>query len=278
MNASKLTTFIDIAYAGPLEFYQRYIIHGPSAPSSESMEFGTLVHAVFEKVTKEKISDADALEFFKSEVLKLDLTEAEQSRMLAHGEVAISASLSAFRNILTPEHQTAKAELDFHPEHLTYNGIPITGKIDHINIDEKNKTIEIYDFKTSNFHKEKWESHASLYKYTLQLLFYKLLLNLSPTYRNYKVTKAHILFVAPSSNDLALSELNGSAELVHDKVYEFSDAAEQDFKELLTAVYRHIKSLDFIDECSPLAILPDQANGIKQIREFCQLIKDSANF
>lgn len=278
MNASKLTTFIDIAYAGPLEFYQRYIIHGPSAPSSESMEFGTLVHAVFEKVTKEKISDADALEFFKSEVLKLDLTEAEQLRMLAHGEVAISASLSAFRNILTPEHQTAKAELDFHPEHLTYNGIPITGKIDHINIDEENKTIEIYDFKTSNFHKEKWESHASLYKYTLQLLFYKLLLNLSPTYRNYKVTKAHILFVAPSSNDLALSELNGSAELVHDKVYEFSDAAEQDFKELLTAVYRHVKSLDFIDECSPLAILPDQTNGIKQIREFCQLVKDSANF
>ena len=57
--------------------------------------------------------------------------------------------------------------------------------------------------------------------------------------------------------------------------YEFDDADEKDFKELLKAVYHHIKALDFIDESSELAVYPDQTKGIKQIREFCELVKDS---
>lgn len=277
MNASKLTAFIDIAYAGPIEFYKRYIIRGPSEPSNTSMEFGTLVHSVFEKVTKEKIDNDATFLFFNNEIEKLDLTESEKSEIKSHGEMAIIESLKAFRDILVPKNLTAKAEVDLYPEHLVFNNIPITGKIDHINIDETNQTIEIYDFKTSNFHKEKWESHSSLYKYSLQLLFYKLLLNLSPTYKKYKVTKAHILFVSPSSSDLALDELEDTkSELVHDKIYEFSDSSERDFKDLLEAVYKHVKSLDFISENSPLAVLPDKTNGIKQIREFCDLIKETS--
>lgn len=274
MNASALTTFIDIVYAGPIEFYKRYIINGPSEPASDSMQFGTLVHSTFEKVTNNKLSNEEALEFFKSELSKLDVDENTKNETLARGEIAIKESLKAFRNILVPESLKPKAELNLGTEHLMYDGIPITGKIDHINIDEENKTIEIYDFKTGGFHKEKWESHPTLYKYTLQLLFYKLLLNMSPTYNKYKVTRAHILFVSPSNSDLAMSETeNINVELVHDKIYEFNDVDEKDFKELLKAVYKHVKSLDFIDENSDLAINPDDTKGIKQIREFVELIK-----
>ena len=277
MNASALTTFVDIVYAGPIEFYKRYIINGPSEPASDSMQFGTLVHSTFEKVTNNKLSNEEALEFFKSELSKLDVDENTKNETLARGEIAIKESLKAFRNILVPENLKPKAELNLGAEHLMYDGIPITGKIDHINIDEENKTIEIYDFKTGGFHKEKWESHPTLYKYTLQLLFYKLLLNMSPTYNKYKVTRAHILFVSPSNSDLAMSETeNINVELVHDKIYEFNDADEKDFKELLKAVYKHVKSLDFIDENSDLAINSDDTKGIKQIREFVELIKKTA--
>jgi ATP-dependent helicase/DNAse subunit B len=186
--------------------------------------------------------------------------------------------LKAFHEILIPSNKNIKpkAEVNLAFEHLSYNSIPITGKIDHINIDEENKTIEIYDFKTGGYHKEKWESHATLYKYALQLGFYKLLLNTSPTYNKYKITKAHILFVSPSSKDLVNNELEGTeSELVHDKVYEFNIEDEADLKELLSAVYNHIKTLDFVDKNSPLAVKSDNEKGIKDIKEFCNLVKTS---
>lgn len=275
MNASALTTFVDIVYAGPIEFYKRYILNGPSEPASDSMQFGTLVHATFEEVTNKKLTDEQALEFFRNEVNKLDIDEATKHDTLERGEIAINASLKAFRNILVPENLKAQAEVNLYPEHLMYDGIPITGKIDHINIDEENKTIELYDFKTGGFHKEKWESHATLYKYQLQLIFYKLLLNMSPTYSKYKVTKAHILFVSPSNNDLAINEIEGTEnELVHDKVYEFNDKEENDFRELLKSVYKHIKALDFIEENSELAVHADSSKRIKDIKNFVETITE----
>ena len=276
MNASALTCFIDIAYAGPIEFYKRYIINGPSEPASDSMNFGNLVHATFEEVTNKKLSNEAAFDFFKQELNKLDIDENVKQDTLARGEVAIKESLKAFREILVPTNEKikAKAEVNLYSEKLMFGEIPITGKIDHININEETKEIEIYDFKTGGFHKEKWESHATLYKYALQLIFYKLLLNMSPTYSKYKVTRAHILFVNPSNNDLAMNELEGTEnDLVHDKIYEFNELEETDFKELLASVYQHIKALDFIDEESPLAVHSDPTNGIKQIKQFCKLVK-----
>lgn len=275
MTASKLTSFIDIVYSGPLEFYKNYILRAPGEPASFDMIFGNLIHATFEKVTNEKISDEQALQFFEKEVIKLDLSEEERENILARGKISLIESLKSFREILVPKNLKARAEVNLGPEHLVYNNIPLTGKIDHINIDEENKTIEIYDFKTGGFHSEKWSSHPTLYKYTLQLMFYKLLLNLSPTYNKYKITKAHILFVSPKAQDLAVSEIGGETELVHDKEYEFNPEDEEDFKTLLSAVYQHIKSLDFIDQSSPLALQPDSTKRISDIRDFVELVKSS---
>lgn len=276
MNATRLTDFIDIVYAGPMEFYSRYIIHGPAEPASYNIEFGNLIHATLEAVTNKKLSDDEAVEFYQSEVEKGDFTEDEKKDLIERGEVAVRESLKVFRYILLPpdEKIIPKAELNLNSENLFFDNIPITGKIDHINIDEENKTIEIYDFKTSKFHDGKWGSHPTLYKYSLQLIFYKLLLNMSPTYSKYKVEKAHILFVNPTNRDLENSVIDDEAELVHDSLYLFNDADENDFKELLKAVYQHIKILDFIDEESPLAVYPDDKKKIKDILEFCELIKD----
>ena len=275
MNASALTTFVDISYGGPLEFYKNYIINGPSEPADSNMQFGTLIHSVFENITNKKLNDEEALEFFKSEVEKLDLTDEEKADVLERGEIAIVESLKAFRNILVPENLTARAEVNLSAEHLTYNSIPITGKIDHINIDEEKKEIEIYDFKTGGFHKDKWTSHPTLYKYELQLLFYKLLLNTSPTYSKYKVKNAHILFVSPKIKDINENEIDGAeSELVHDKVYEFNDKEEADFKIILEEVYKHIKTLDFIEEGSPLAITKDKERKIKDVKAFIEALTE----
>ena len=138
--------------------------------------------------------------------------------------------------------------------------MPITGKIDHIAINEDDKSIEIYDFKTGGYHKEKWQSHATLYKYMLQLEFYKLLLNNSSKYAKYQVKRAHILFVTPDKDGE-----------VYDKVYEFNHNDEKELLDLMKSVYNQVISLDFID--NPEIFVPaNNALGIKDIKKFVELM------
>ena len=256
MSASGLTSFIDIVYAGPEAFFRNYILQAPREPATEAMIFGDLVHAVFERVTNRGISNEAAIEFFADELAKKDLNVDVMQKLREKGAQDLTVSLSAFGEIL----RNGKAEVDLAPEKLTVEGVPVTGKIDHIAIDENAKTIEIYDFKTGGYHKEKWQSHATLYKYMLQLGFYKLLLNASPTYRKYKVEKAHILFVTPDKDGE-----------VYDKVYTFNNEEEKELVKLIQAVYDVVVSLDFLKR--PDIFVPaDNTLGIKDIKQFVKLL------
>ena len=257
MSASSLTSFIDICYAGPEDFFENRILMAPVDMENDAMVFGTLIHATFEKVTNDNLTDEQALEFFLSELEKKDLSIETKARLRDKGPADLMVSLKHFHNIL---HQ-GKAEVNLGPDHIVIDGVPVTGKIDHIIINEDTKEIEIYDYKTSGYHKEKWSSHATLYKYMLQLGFYKLLLNNSAEYSKYKVTKAHILFVIP---DKATGE-------VYDKMYEFTDADEQSLLDIMRAVYYQISTLKFIND-EEVMISADSNKGIKDIKKFIELL------
>lgn len=263
LTASDLTSFIDVCYKGPVEFYRDKVLLAPREPLDFSLLFGTLVHAAFEKITREKISDAEAIEFFRAEVLKQPAAPSDKELMLERGATDLSKSLEMFGPILRAP--SAAAEVDFYSSHLEINGVPITGKIDHININKETSEIELYDFKTSKFHKEKWDSNDTLYKYKLQLGFYKLLLNLSPEYAKYKVSRAHILFVSPDNYGE-----------VHDKVYEFNEKDESELLSLISAVYREIKTLDFVSD-PELFLAADSKKGLKDIKEFVKLLIDGSS-
>jgi DNA helicase-2/ATP-dependent DNA helicase PcrA len=256
MSASSLTSFIDIVYAGPQEFFKNYCLRAPYEPETEAMAYGDLVHKTFEAVTNKGISDEQAVEYFVAELEKKDLASDVLQKMRERGPANLVIPLKEFGGIL----RQGKAEVDFGPEKLVIGGVPVTGKIDHINIDEKNKLIEIFDFKTGGYHKEKWQSHATLYKYMLQLGFYKLLLNNSPTYAKYKVERAHILFVTPEKDDE-----------VYDKVYEFNEADENELLKLMQAVYDSVSTLKFIDN-SDIFVPADNTLGIKDIKKFVELM------
>lgn len=258
LTASDLTSFIDIIYAGPQQVYQNKVLHAPMPPADFSICYGNILHTVFEQITSQSIDDNAALELFKNETKKAILSEEDRKNLLEKGEHSLRIALNKFGSTLRHEH--AKAEVSLSAERLTYDGIPLTGKIDHIEIDPKAKTIEIYDFKTGKYHSSKWESQPSLYKYSLQLGFYKLLLNLSLQYRNYKVTKGHILFVTPDDD-----------ELVYDKIYEFNEADEQRLKQLMRVVYRQLTSLDFVQD-NELFIAPDKNRNMKKIKEFIEIL------
>ena len=256
MSASSLTSFIDIVNAGPEEFFKNQVLRAEREPENEILALGNLFHATFEQITNSGISDEAALEFYLSELEKRDLPLDVKDRLREKGTSDIAVALKEFSSIL----RQGKAEVDFNFEHLVIDGVPITGKIDHIIVNEDKKTIEIYDFKTGKYHKERWQSQPTLYKYMLQLLFYKLLLNNSPTFAKYKVEKAHILFVKPDNDGE-----------VYDKVYEFNEADEKELKALIKAVYLQIHDLRFLDD--PEVYIPANKNyGLKDIKNFITLL------
>lgn len=258
LSASDLTSFIDLAYAGPQVIYERLIMHAPPAPATREQIYGVLAHQVFEAITKDQIDNEAAIEKFCAEVPKTDLDDDEQKQLLESGEQNLNISLAKFGEIL--RHPGARAEVNFSAEHLHYGDVPLTGKIDHLEINEENKTIEVYDYKTGKFHDKKWDSLPQLYKYKLQLEFYKLLLNLSPTYQKYHVTRGHILFVTPDPD-----------QRVYDKVYEYNDANDQELKNLVKAVYHQITSLNFVQD--PEVFLPASPNcSMAKIRSFVDVL------
>ncbi len=272
LTATDLTSFIDIAYGGPRAFYERKVLRAPDESYSESLTFGNLIHACFEKVTNEKLSDEDALKFYEQELSQAAVPDEDIEDLRERGLKSLEASLKKFGTLLRDKN--ARAEVNLAHDHITLNvdlngkpiSVPLTGKIDHVHIDPKTKTIEIYDFKTSGFKDNKWDSHPTLFKYKLQLGFYKLLLNLSPEYSKYKVVAAHILFVVPDSLDAK----------VHDKVYEYNDKDEELLKQLIGATYTHIRALDFIDD-PDLFVEPKKDARIRDILDFIQLLLDKAS-
>lgn len=261
LTASDLTSFIDIVYAGPLSFYQQRVLRAPAPPADSSILFGNLMHYTFEAMTSKNLSDAAALDYFKEQANRLPLSEAEISQLVEKGIASLQISLPAFSDIL--RHPHARAEYNFCGTEILAGDVPITGTIDHFNINREQKTIEIYDFKTGNYHEKAWRSHPTLFKYSLQLGFYKLLLNYSPEFHNYTVTRGHILFVTPDHDDK-----------VYDKVYEYNDNDEKYLLSLIDAVYRQIKTLDFLDSPA-LALEPDADRKLKDILEFIEILQNT---
>ena len=261
MSASALTTFIDIAYAGPEAFFKSYVLRAPREPETKALAFGDLVHKTFEAITNHLISIDEAVEFYLNEATKKDLPSEILKEIREKGVADLAVAIEKFSEIL----QSGKAEVDLGTDKIVVDGVPITGKIDHISIDEESKEIEIYDFKTGNYHKERWQSHATLYKYMLQLEFYKILLNRSAKYSKYKVRRAHILFVTPDNDGE-----------VYDKIYDFDEDEERNLIDLMKAVYCQVETLNFLDD--PEIMIPsDQNLGIKDIKGFITLLLAKAN-
>lgn len=256
MSPTALTNFIDIAYGGPQAFFKSYILQAPREPETEALAFGNLVHTVFEMVTNRDITEAEAVELFLSELEKRDLPSQTVRKLREKGPADLAVALAEFDSIL----RQGRAEVDFAADKLVIDGVPVTGKIDHIMVDEASKTIEIYDFKTGGYHKEKWQSHATLYKYMLQLGFYRLLLKASPQYAKYRVERAHILFVTPDRDGK-----------VYDKVYEYNDADEQNLRMLMQAVYHQVETLEFLDDAE-LFRAPDSGVKLPEMKEFIELV------
>ena len=266
LSASALTTFIDIIYGGPKSFYESYVLRTDRAPEDWKLVFGNVMHRTMEEITKNGISNEEATKFFVDELENYDTTADIRTVVLDKGLSSLAISLNEFSDII----RNGEAEVKFGYDNIVVEGVPIVGNIDHILINHNNKTIEVFDYKTGKFHPEKWTSQPSLFNYSLQLEFYKLLLNNSPKYHNYRVTKGHILYVTKDDNDEVFDKVYEYPEKIQFEIrnkvdYEFS------FIDLLKTVYPLITSLSFVDD-PELFIDADKNRNMKQEKEFIKLL------
>ncbi len=256
MSGSALTTFIDIIYGGPVAFFEQYVVHVMHEGDSLKLVLGNLMHKTFEQVTKQGLTTQEAVQYFKDELKNYDTTDEIKEELKTVGPENVEAVLKEFGKII----RAGEAEVNLGSERIVVNGVPVTGRIDHIVVDDKNKTIEVYDYKTGAYHDEAWRSHPALYCYMLQLEFYKMLLNNSRKYGKYKVTKGHILFVTEDSE--------GN---LHDKEYIYNATDEEEFMKLVAAVYKEATTLKFIDD-EELYIEPNKNRNMKAMRDFIALV------
>jgi len=232
LSPTHLNTYIDVEYGGPLSFFINYII-GIRGESSFNIEYGNLVHEVMDRLNKEQLSNEAAYQLYQELTEKADTDEDIRRDLRDRG----AAELPAFLNHIGDMLRSTKtdSEQSFFTENIVLDDILLGGKIDRIEIDEKNKTITVSDFKTSK-PKTKWGDKNGTLKYKIQLYFYKFLIENSRNYANYKVTTGRIDFVKPDAS--------GN---YHSLTLEFDDKEAAMVKQLIKTVYQHIKALDFPD-------------------------------
>lgn len=237
LSPTHLTTFIDLEYGGPEQFFFKTLLRFPEAPTIDS-QYGNAIHASLEWAQKstDRLGSIPSLDeistHFTTKLRGYKLSPEQYEIQKDRGEKALAAFMATRGHIFKPGD---KAELSFKREGVFVDDVHMAGKVDRIEVDRKNKTITVVDYKTGKSH-AKWGSEARLHKYKLQLYCYKLLIEGSMSFRGYHVTQGRIEFIEP--------DMNGR---IHHLELDFTDTELMQVKQLLRATWNHVLQLTFPD-------------------------------
>ena len=252
-----LNSFTDLVFSGPEHFFMNTILRFPRAPTKDG-QFGNAIHETLEwanntyQRTHKLPTQIQLIKVFRQQLRGKQLGEKDYSLLQKRGEHCLKAyvaqKLKFFR--LGDAH-----EVNFRNQGVFVGDAHLSGKIDRLIINRKNKTVTIVDFKTGTSF-DRWKSDVKLHKYKQQLYLYKLLVEGSYAYDGYRVEDAYLQFVEP----------NDEGKIV-DLHIRFTPDEMQHTKQLIRAVWQHIKHLDFpaVDQYQ------QNLRGIKQFED--ELIK-----
>ena len=242
LSVTHLNNFVDVKNGGPNAFLMQNLLHFPSAKSPHAL-FGTAVHDTLQKAhsilsaTNKRQAIEDIVANFETNLIKQNLSKQDFSLYLQKGSDCLQKFLEEKYASFS---KSQLAEIDFANQNSVLNQSVITGMIDVLELDKPNKIAAVIDYKTGKVLKN-WDSNddsdkIKLHKYKQQLLFYKLLIENSRDYHNYKVTSGMMQFVEPTNN----------GEIVSLSL-DFEPLEIQRFTQLVKAVWRHITQLDLPD-------------------------------
>ena len=237
LSPTHINSFTDVIHGGPEAFFINTILRFPKAPSIAT-EYGNTIHKTLEwlgKTTNKNKLLPNVQEIHRKfgDILETKLIpKDEYQNYYKKGLASINAFVTKHGHEMLDN--KIVYEMDFRDEGILLGNVHLTGKIDKLIIDEKNKQITIVDFKTGKIY-DKWsKSEAVLHKYMQQLYFYKILIENSNTFKNYSVAGAYLEFMQPNKNG-ELCELHIT----------FDETVMENIKSLITAVWEHIQKLDF---------------------------------
>ncbi|MGB4796057.1 MAG: ATP-dependent DNA helicase [Candidatus Saccharimonadales bacterium] len=248
LSPTHLTHFLDLKYGGPESFLLGTILRFPSAPSTDA-SFGTAIHETLQwaqgilngtgKLPTAAASSAHAAQYLARETLTPEQLTVQTERaahtlrsfFAAHGKDFAAGNV---------------AEKSFRDEGVFSGEVHLGGKIDLLEIDKTAKKIVVVDYKTGQLGGDP----SKLYRYTLQLYCYKLLVEGSRTYRGYSVEAGRLVFVEPDSDGKIIT-----------KQIRFEQKETQRVQELLLAMWQHVMKLNMPDTSS-------YGDSLKDIRSF----------
>lgn len=182
----------------PRLFYYRNVLRVPSA-KNKHMAFGSAVHDALKDLTLEhKKGDLPSEEFllqqFEQALNRQVLTQQDRKGSLEYGQSTLSAYYKNYKSEFT---SSALPEFNFASHGVNLDGIPLTGKLDKIELlDKEARTVHVADYKTGN-PDTKSQALGPDGEYRRQIIFYKLLCDLSPKFP-YTMVSGEIDFIQPS--------------------------------------------------------------------------------
>ncbi len=237
LSPTHLNTFIDLSWGGPQTFLLNNLLRFPQAPGIDG-EYGNAIHQTLdwyqaELNTTQKHPTMQILEEnFTKQLDTRYIDPGQKPLLLERGISALNSYLAARSDTFAPGD---KSEANFKSEGVLVGEAHLTGNIDKIEIDKKNKLITVVDYKTGQAF-DKWSSNLKLFKYRQQLYFYKILVEQSNSYQGYKVQKGRLEFIEPSDD----------GRIMHLELT-FEDQELIRLKQLIQVVWRHITTLDLPD-------------------------------
>ena len=243
MSPTHLNAFIDTEYAGPQQFLLTTLLRFPAAPGEDG-EFGNAIHAAldwYQKKLKDNNNPAmqQLLKEYDHQLSRRYLPENRMDDLRARGHHALKLYVPKRADMFL---ENARSEVDFRKEGVLIGKAHLSGKIDRMEIDTKQKLIRIVDFKTGRPH-NKWDRSVKLLKYKQQLYFYKFLIEGSHSWSDYRVASARLEFVEPDAE----------GNIVEPLLIDFNEPdskaliTEKGTRALIEVVWQRITELDLPD-------------------------------
>jgi DNA helicase II / ATP-dependent DNA helicase PcrA len=264
LSVTHLLNFIDIANAGPHKFLETNLLRFPEAKSFHAV-FGTLIHDSLRefyiefKKKKELPKLSFLIDCYQDLANRLNLNNLDLDRLLQDGKNYLPfyySQRSVFFDL------NSWLEVDFRTEQVVLNKARITGKIDKIDKDDVGMKVLVSDFKTgksfNSWKQNKESDKLKLWKYRLQLVFYKLLVENSREFSKYKVDVGILEFI--QKDDF------GKINLLETEI---TPTETENLTKLIGVVYRRILDLDFPDTSS-------YSPNLKGMLEFVEVLINEA--
>jgi len=245
LSVTHLNNFLDVTRGGPSLFLLQNLLRFPQSMSPNAA-FGTAIHNTLQNAHAQLASTSkhqaieDIVSNFELNLRSHHLLRRDFETFLQKGSDALQIFLDNKYSSFTSSQQS---ELDFASQHSMVGNAHLSGKLDLVDIDRKNKTIAVTDYKTgkplTSWNGKTEYEKIKLHKIKQQVMFYKLLVENARDYRGYKVDSAVMQFIEPTTAGDILS-----LETEFDK-----DELDR-FAKLVNTVWTHIIQLNLPDVSS----------------------------